>query len=95
MGWSFSKFCIMGVLELKSGDWWTDVRPGVEVDGHESILEAAIASGIENMSYDCKMGVCMTCPSRVMAGLPITQFSHQLILSALAGASAGGLARVY
>jgi ferredoxin len=27
----------------------------VEVDGHESILEAAIDAGIENLSYDCKM----------------------------------------
>ena len=27
----------------------------VEVDGHESILEAAIDAGIENLSYDCMM----------------------------------------
>mmetsp|Transcript_30378 Transcript_30378/g.75470 ORF Transcript_30378/g.75470 Transcript_30378/m.75470 type:complete len:158 (-) Transcript_30378:203-676(-) len=40
----------------------------VEVDGFDSILEAALAAGIGNLSYDCKMGVCMTCPSRVTAG---------------------------
>lgn len=27
----------------------------VECDGHESILDAAIDAGIENLSYDCKM----------------------------------------
>lgn len=27
----------------------------VEVDGHESILEAALDAGVENLSYDCKM----------------------------------------
>ena len=40
----------------------------VECDGHDNILDAAIDAGIENLSYDCKMGVCMTCPSRVTAG---------------------------
>ena len=40
----------------------------VECDGHDNILDAAIDAGIENLSYDCKMGVCMTCPSRLKAG---------------------------
>lgn len=40
----------------------------VECDGHDNILDAALDAGIENLSYDCKMGVCMTCPSRVTAG---------------------------
>ena len=40
----------------------------VECDGFESILEAALDAGIEDLSYDCKMGVCMTCPSKVTAG---------------------------
>lgn len=40
----------------------------VECDGFDSILEAAIDAGIENLSYDCLMGVCMTCPSKVTAG---------------------------
>ena len=33
----------------------------------DSILEAAIDSGLE-MSHDCKMGVCMTCPARLVRG---------------------------
>ena len=40
----------------------------VECDGFDNILEAAIDAGIENLSYDCLMGVCMTCPSKVTAG---------------------------
>jgi|TARA_B110000977_G_scaffold66340_2_gene90254 ferredoxin len=40
----------------------------VECDGFESILDAAIDAGIEDLSYDCKMGVCMTCPSKVTSG---------------------------
>ena len=32
------------------------------------MLEAALDAGVENLSYDCKMGVCMTCPSRLKAG---------------------------
>ncbi len=40
----------------------------IEVDGFDSILDAAIDAGIEDLSYDCKMGVCMTCPSKVTGG---------------------------
>jgi|TARA_B110000977_G_scaffold31407_1_gene41620 ferredoxin len=40
----------------------------VECDGFDSILDAAIDHGIEDLSYDCKMGVCMTCPSKVKSG---------------------------
>ena len=40
----------------------------VECDGHDNILDAAIDAGIENLSYDCKMGVCMLCPAKVGAG---------------------------
>ena len=28
----------------------------VECDGHDNILDAALDAGIENLSYDCKMG---------------------------------------
>jgi ferredoxin len=37
----------------------------VEVADGESILEAAIDMGLE-VSHDCKMGVCMTCPARLV-----------------------------
>ncbi len=37
----------------------------LEVGDGESILEAAIDHGLA-MSHDCKMGVCMTCPARLV-----------------------------
>lgn len=39
----------------------------MEVDESMSILEAAIDEGID-LAHDCKLGVCLTCPSRVVAG---------------------------
>lgn len=32
-----------------------------------SVLEAALDAGIE-LPHDCKLGVCLTCPSRVVSG---------------------------
>ena len=32
-----------------------------------SILSAALDAGIE-LPYDCKLGVCLTCPSKVVSG---------------------------
>ena len=32
-----------------------------------SILSAALDAGIE-LPYDCKLGVCLTCPSRIVSG---------------------------
>jgi ferredoxin len=32
-----------------------------------SILEAALDAGIE-LPHDCKLGVCLTCPSKVVSG---------------------------
>ena len=40
----------------------------VDCDGHDNILDAALDAGIENLSYDCKMGVCMMCPAKVVTG---------------------------
>ena len=42
----------------------------VEVEEGGTMLEAMIDAGLEP-SHDCKMGVCMTCPARVVraAGL--------------------------
>ena len=39
----------------------------MEVEDGTSILEAALDNGIE-LPHDCKLGVCMTCPSRVVSG---------------------------
>jgi len=37
----------------------------LEVGDGDSILDAAIDAGLA-MSHDCKMGVCMTCPARLV-----------------------------
>lgn len=37
----------------------------LEVDEDQTILEAALDSGLE-LSHDCKMGVCMTCPAKLV-----------------------------
>jgi ferredoxin len=40
----------------------------LEVAENISILEAALDAGVE-LPHDCKLGVCLTCPSRVVSGL--------------------------
>ena len=37
----------------------------IEVEEGDTILQAALDSGIE-LSHDCKMGVCMTCPAKLV-----------------------------
>lgn len=37
----------------------------LEVEDGETILEAALDNGLE-LSHDCKMGVCMTCPAKLV-----------------------------
>lgn len=39
----------------------------LEVDENTSILEAALDNDIE-LPHDCKLGVCLTCPSLVVSG---------------------------
>lgn len=39
----------------------------LEVAGRLSILEAALDEGID-LPHDCKLGVCLTCPSMVVSG---------------------------
>eukprot|EP00959_Pyramimonas_sp_CCMP1952_P044921 938539-Pyramimonas_sp.AAC.2 len=38
----------------------------VECGEDEYILEAALNAGIEDLTYDCQMGVCMTCPAKLV-----------------------------
>lgn len=40
----------------------------LEVEEDQTILEAALDSGLE-LSHDCKMGVCMTCPAKLVRRL--------------------------
>lgn len=37
----------------------------LEVEEDQTILEVALEQGIE-LSHDCKMGVCMTCPAKLV-----------------------------
>ncbi|XP_051152763.1 ferredoxin C 1, chloroplastic [Andrographis paniculata] len=39
----------------------------VEVEEDETILSKAVEIGLD-VPHDCKMGVCMTCPARLVAG---------------------------
>lgn len=45
-----------------------ETRTGVEVitvEEGDTILQTALDQGIE-LTHDCKMGVCMTCPARLV-----------------------------
>lgn len=37
------------------------------MDDGESILDAALDDGLD-VPHDCKMGVCMTCPAKLLSG---------------------------
>lgn len=39
----------------------------LEVDEYTTILDAALDADID-MPHDCKLGVCLTCPSKVISG---------------------------
>ncbi|KDP40176.1 hypothetical protein JCGZ_02174 [Jatropha curcas] len=39
----------------------------LEVDPDENILSKALDSGL-SVPHDCKLGVCMTCPAKVVSG---------------------------
>ena len=44
-----------------------DKETVLDVEGDMTVLEAALEAGIE-LDYDCQMGVCLTCPSKVVCG---------------------------
>jgi len=39
----------------------------LEVEEGMTVLETALDAGLE-LSHDCKMGVCMTCPAKLVSG---------------------------
>ena len=43
------------------------MKPEVEVEADETILSRALDEGLD-VPHDCKLGVCMTCPARLVAG---------------------------
>lgn len=42
----------------------------ITVEEGNTILQTALDQGIE-LTHDCKMGVCMTCPAKMVCPLPI------------------------
>ena len=42
----------------------------LEVEEGQTILEVALEQGLE-LSHDCKMGVCMTCPAKMVTDMRI------------------------
>jgi len=44
-----------------------DKETVLDVEGDMTVLEASIDAGLE-LDYDCQMGVCLTCPTRVVSG---------------------------
>ena len=43
------------------------VETEMEVDENTSILEASLDAGVD-LPHDCDLGVCLTCPSRIISG---------------------------
>ena len=39
----------------------------IKVPENKTVLDAAIDAGVD-IPYDCKLGVCLTCPSKVLSG---------------------------
>lgn len=39
----------------------------LQVSSNYNILDAALDSGLE-LTHDCKLGVCLTCPAKVLSG---------------------------
>jgi len=39
----------------------------LDVDEETTVLDAALDAGID-LPHDCKLGVCLTCPSKVISG---------------------------
>ncbi|XP_071717236.1 ferredoxin C 1, chloroplastic [Rutidosis leptorrhynchoides] len=39
----------------------------IEVESDETILEKALETGMD-VPHDCKLGVCMTCPAKLLSG---------------------------
>lgn len=54
-------------------NWWgaggraAAAASTMEVEEGETILSRALDEGID-VPHDCKLGVCMTCPARLVAG---------------------------
>ena len=46
----------------------------INVEEGNTILQTALDQGIE-LSHDCKMGVCMTCPAKLVSNLISPQHS--------------------
>jgi len=59
VSWRKSKRSALSLCETARGM--------AQVDDGESILDAALDDGLD-VPHDCKMGVCMTCPAKLLSG---------------------------
>ncbi|XP_020588918.1 uncharacterized protein LOC110030516 [Phalaenopsis equestris] len=59
----FAKCCRAYKVTLEHGE----EQRTLEVSGDETILGRALEEGIE-VPHDCRLGVCMTCPARLVSG---------------------------
>jgi hypothetical protein len=57
----------------------------ITVEAGSTILQAALDEGID-LPHDCKMGVCMTCPARLVSASSASLYS---LLSAMHGGGTG------
>lgn len=49
----------------------------ITVENGDTILQTALDQGIE-LTHDCKMGVCMTCPARLVSSGPILEATEEM-----------------
>jgi ferredoxin len=59
-------------LACRAQEYTVEIEKGDEtykltVDEDSYILEAAIDAGLD-LPHDCKLGVCMTCPAKLISG---------------------------
>lgn len=49
----------------------------ITVENGDTILQTALDQGIE-LTHDCKMGVCMTCPARLVSSGPSLEATEEM-----------------
>jgi ferredoxin len=59
-------------MACRAQEYTVEIEKGDEtykltVDEDSYILEAAIDAGLD-LPHDCKLGVCMTCPAKLISG---------------------------
>lgn len=78
------QFCPLHRVDIQSPSG----NSTIEVGEGETILQAALDHGIE-LSHDCKMGVCMTCPAKLVRASTAAQVKQMHMPSLLLIADRG------